>query len=140
MEKLKYDKDQASGKHIEALPLNTDIGYAAYKGRIMVSGRDFLYVSHHAKGPKGEIVLAYQSTEHPEYEPTKKYVRGHTHIAGWFLTPSEDDPNVSNCLYLSQASMKGMLPKVFQDIPAKNQGYKVFVVRDAMKGSKYAKK
>ncbi len=88
VEKLKYDKDQASGKHIASLPLGTDLGYAAYKGRFMISGRDFLYVSMHAKGPDGTIVLAYESTEHPDYPPEKKYVRAHTSLAGWLLKPT----------------------------------------------------
>lgn len=58
---MKYDSDMADGKYLIEFPLDVKLGYSAFKGRFMVSGRDFLYISSHAKGPDGTIVLAFKS-------------------------------------------------------------------------------
>ena len=42
-ETKKYDKDKEEGKTLESFPLDVDVGYAAYKGKMMVKGRDFVY-------------------------------------------------------------------------------------------------
>lgn len=129
----------AQGEYPIKFPLDVKIGYSQFKGRFMISGRDFVYIANHAKGPDGTIVLAFKSVEHPDLLPTKKYVRAHTYIAGWFLKPRPDDPNTCDCLYMSEVSLKGSLPQALQDVAANNQGHKVFKVRDAMV-SKYGAK
>lgn len=54
---------------------------------MLASGRDFLYVTYVSKSPEGQLVIASTGTEHDDCPPVKKYVRGHTIIAGWVLTP-----------------------------------------------------
>ena len=106
--------------------MNISVGYSAYKGKMLASGRDFLYVTYVAKSLDGTMVIASTGTEHDACPPVKKYVRAHTIIAGWILTPDKETPDtLTHCTYISSSNLKGSLPKMITNSVAKNQGFKI---------------
>ena len=77
------------------------------------------------------MVIASTGTEHDGCPPVKKYVRAHTIIAGWILTP-ETPETLTHCTYISSSNLKGSLPKMISNSVAKNQGFKIQTIREAM--------
>lgn len=106
---------------------------------MLASGRDFVYSLGVVRNDEGQIVIASTATEHDSMPPTKKKVRAHTTVAGWLLTPSKEEEGVTNCVYVSHTNFKGSLPKMITNSVAKNQGFKILTIRDAMK-AKFGKK
>ena len=89
-ESKKYDMEKEEGQTLEKFPLDVEVGYAAYKGKMLVSGRDFVYSLGVVKNDAGQVAIASTATEHDAMPPTKKKVRAHTTVSGWLLTPSEE--------------------------------------------------
>lgn len=135
-ETKKYDKDREEGKTVEEFPLDVEVGYASYKGKMLVSGRDFVYSMAIVRHEDGSMVIASTATEHEAVPVTKKKVRAHTTVAGWLLKPTEAG---SDCVYVSHTNFKGSLPKMITNSVAKSQGFKIATIRDAM-FAKFGKK
>lgn len=56
--------------------------------------------------------MSFQSTTHPARPPVKNRIRAETHIAGYVIKPSAQDPNSTDMCILSQVDIKGNIPKV----------------------------
>ena len=136
---MKYDKDKEEGKTLEAFPLDVEVAYAAFKGKMMVSGRDFVYSIGVVRNDAGQVAIASTATEHDAMPPTKKKVRGHTTVSGFLLTPSKEKEGASDCVYVTHTNFKGSLPEMITNIIAKSQGFKILTIRDAME-KKFGKK
>ncbi len=138
-ETKKYDKDKEEAKTIEMFPLETEVGYTAYKGKMLASGRDFVYTVNVIRNDEGQLVITSGAVEHEGAPPIKKKVRAQTTVAGWLMTPSKTEPGSTDCIYVSHSNLKGSLPKMITNSVAKNQGFKIQIVRDAML-AKFGKK
>ncbi len=139
-EEMKYDKDKAEGKIIEKFPpLDVMVGYASYNGKLIVSGRDFVYAIGAVRNEDGEIAIASGSTEHDAMPPRKGVVRGYTSVGGWLLSPSKTESGSSECVYLNHTNFKGSLPKMITNSVMASQGFRILTIRAAML-AKYGKK
>ena len=86
----KYSDTLIDSDVVENLEMDTTVIYNSYKGKMMVSGRDFCMVTQVYVEDDGTIIYGTSSIEHPKCPPVKKFVRADLIIGGWIFTPKGD--------------------------------------------------
>jgi len=116
-------------KTIEEYPVNMKLAVQAFRGKLLVSSRDFLFLAQSILFPDGTIKLAVISVEDKRAPPAKPHVRGRVIIAGWILKPTKDGK--TEATYITMADLAGSIPGFMQSMAAKKQTSIVQCFNDA---------
>ena len=112
---------------IETFGDDTKFEYLRYKGKLLVSGRDFVNVSHKYVDSEGRNIISAYSVVHPDKPEQSGYVRGDVKKAGWIITPDKDDEDKSFVQYVTEIDFAGSLPTALVNSVNTKQGF--FLVR-----------
>ena len=112
---------------IESYGDDTKFEYLRYKGKLLVSGRDFVNVSHKYTDSEGRIIISAYSVPHPDKPEQSGYVRGEVKKAGWIITPDKDDEDKCFVQYVTEIDFAGSLPTALVNSVNTKQGF--FLVR-----------
>lgn len=107
------------GKIIEEYPNAMILITESYRGKMLVSSRDFCFVDQKIYEPDGTIFLPAISVEDARVPPAKPHVRGRLIIAGWILRPAEGGK--TNATYMTTTDLAGSVPGFIQTMAAKGQ-------------------
>eukprot|EP01017_Pseudomicrothorax_dubius_P046157 TRINITY_DN8094_c0_g1_i1.p1 TRINITY_DN8094_c0_g1~~TRINITY_DN8094_c0_g1_i1.p1 ORF type:complete len:216 (+),score=73.75 TRINITY_DN8094_c0_g1_i1:99-650(+) len=123
---------------IEIISPNIDITWQKVKGMLVVSPRDYVYLSCSRQKEDGTLYLLGRSIDHPQRPPTKDAVRAFLHIGGWILKPVEGRPDATHYIYMVKTDLKGSLPKGIVTNALKKQAFRMIEIEQAFR--KYKKK
>ena len=112
---------------------DTKFEYLRYKGKLLVSGRDFVNASHKYVDAEGRIIICAYSVEHPDKPEQDGYVRGNIKKAGWIITPDKDNDDKCYCQYVTEIDFAGSLPTALVNSVNTKQGFFVCRVAEELK-------
>ena len=127
--KTKCDDGCEESKALESFGDDTKFEYLRYKGKLLVSGRDFVNVSHKYTDSEGRIIISAYSVPYADMPEQDGYVRGEIKRAGWIITPDKDNDDKCFVQYVTEIDFAGSLPTALVNQVNTKQGF--FVVRVA---------
>ena len=101
----------------------------SFRGKMLVSSRDFLFLAQAVFNSDGSISIAVTSVEDARAPPAKPHVRGRVIIAGWSLKPAEGGKTLAT--YVTMADLAGSIPTFMQNMVAKGHTKMVKQFADA---------
>eukprot|EP00826_Nyctotherus_ovalis_P043229 TRINITY_DN4528_c0_g1_i19.p1 TRINITY_DN4528_c0_g1~~TRINITY_DN4528_c0_g1_i19.p1 ORF type:complete len:129 (+),score=50.72 TRINITY_DN4528_c0_g1_i19:649-1035(+) len=107
------------GKVVEFYANNMALYNESYKGKLVVSSRDFCFITKKVFEADGSIILPAVSVEDPRVPPTKGNVRARLITAGWIIRPLEGGK--SSGTYIVTTNLAGSIPGFMQNMAAKGQ-------------------
>lgn len=119
------------GKIIQRYPVSMGLYHEVYKGKFLVSSRDFCFADIRVFESDGSIVIPAISVEDPRVPPVKDNVRGTLLLAGWIIRPLEEGK--SKATYIVTTNLAGSIPGFMQNIAAKGQTSVVQTFAEAYK-------
>jgi len=124
-----YDKSFLSGKDIEVFGSDMRILNWIFKGKLMVSNRDFVMLSHRIFKPDGSIYVAFGSIEDSRAPAAKDPVRAKNIISGFEMKPK----GTTRCeiTYITQIDLAGSIPQMLQNQIAKGQAEKTKLISES---------
>mmetsp|Transcript_5231 Transcript_5231/g.4416 ORF Transcript_5231/g.4416 Transcript_5231/m.4416 type:complete len:218 (+) Transcript_5231:28-681(+) len=112
---------------LETFGDDTKFEYLKYKGKLLVSGRDFVNVSHKYTDSEGRIIISAYSIPYADKPEQDGIVRGDIKRAGWVITPDKDNEDKSFVQYVTEIDFAGSLPTTLVNSVNTKQGF--FLVR-----------
>ena len=103
------------------------IEYLRYKGKLLVSGRDFVNIAVKYTDSEGRIIISAYSIPYEAKPEQSGYVRGEIKKAGWIITPDKDNEDKSFVQYVTEIDFAGSIPTVLVNSINTKQGF--FLVR-----------
>ena len=97
--------------------------YLRYKGKLLVSGRDFVNVSVKYTDSEGRIIISAYSVPYADKPEQDGYVRGEIKRAGWIITPDKDDEDKAHVTYVTEIDFAGSLPTALVNSVNTKQGF-----------------
>ena len=107
--------------------------YLRYKGKLLVSGRDFVNVSHRYTDADGRIIISAYSVPYEGKPEQDGYVRGNIKMAGWVITPDKDNEDKCFAQYVTEIDFAGSLPTALVNQVNTKQGFFVSRVKEVLK-------
>lgn len=92
---------------------NSEVIYYTLNAPFPVQDRDFLQrrTILHDYPVKGQVIMHFVSIDHPKKPLLDKYIRAHTHIAGYLFKQLSSFPLRCAIYIVSQVDVKGLIPK-----------------------------
>ena len=131
--KPKCDESCEEAHFIENYGDNSKFEYLKYKGKLLVSGRDFVTASYKQTIEDGRIVISSYSVVHPDQPEVSGLVRGDIKLAGWIITPDKDSEDRCHAVYITEIDFAGSLPTALVNQVNTNQGFFIAKVKEALK-------
>jgi hypothetical protein len=148
--KRRTDAQFHSGRQLQSTPEGqTTVSYWRFFGKVGVSGRDFVNLSHWRFEPDGTLIHVAWSVPHPDAPPVEGVVRANAIIGGWIMTPrlpqpasggggaAPRDPTVQSepgcdTIYCMRSDLAGSIPAFITRQVIAQQAALVATTRDAM--------
>ena len=141
--KRRTDAQYHSGHVLLSLNPQTNIVYWRFHGKVGVSGRDFVNLTHWRIEPDGTLLHVAWSVPHPESPHPEGIVRANCMIGGWIIRPrfssksGNSDPFAQteegcDVTFLMRSDFMGSIPGFIVRQVAAQQGMLVAVTRDQM--------
>ena len=118
---------------LEAFGDDTKFEYLRYKGKLLVSGRDFTTVSHRYTDADGRILISAYSVVNEDKPEQDGYVRGNIIKAGYVITPDKDNDDKCFVQYVTEIDFAGNLPTVLVNQVNSKQGFSLVRVVEELK-------
>lgn len=112
---------------------DTKFEYLRYKGKLLISGRDFVNVSHKYTDADGRIIISAYSVTHSDKPEQSGYVRGNIKMAGWIITPDKDNEDKCFAQYVTEIDFAGSLPTALVNQVNTKQGFFVLKLKEVLK-------
>lgn len=147
------DSQFAKGHVIVSWGSHSTITYMRFKGMLVVSGRDFVNLTHWCVEPDGTLLVLAKSVTHPDGPEVSGFVRGQCHIGGWVIRPRPGlaaaaggvsaprphadlaiDADGCYCTYLMRSDFKGSIPSSVTAKVAAQQAMLVGKMREFLVG------
>jgi hypothetical protein len=103
-----WDSNMIEGFNLVQLDARNDIGYYAAKFPFPMANRDFLNLRSWMEFDNGEYIIMNHSVQHADCPEKKGFVRGYSHITGYYLRPWNGTG--TELLYLTHSDIKGSIP------------------------------
>lgn len=145
--KRRTDAQFHSGRQLQSTPEGqTTVSYWRFYGKVGVSGRDFVNLSHWRFEPDGTLIHVAWSVPHPDAPPVEGVVRANALIGGWIMTPrlppsatagAPRDPTVQSepgcdTVYCMRSDLAGNIPAFITRQVLAQQAALVATTRDTM--------
>ena len=118
---------------IESFGDDIKFEYLRYKGKLLVSGRDFVVCTHKFTDEEGRIIISTYSVQHADKPDQDGYVRGDIKMAGWVIVPEKDSEDKCKVQYVTEIDFSGSLPTALVNQVNTKQGFYVLKVAEALK-------
>jgi len=105
-----YDTLAQDVRMARKLDANHSIAHATYNLGMMVTNRDFVWLSSNFNLPDGAFVQIAKSIVSADAKEDSKFVRGEIRIAAFIVQPVKDKENECSISYVTQCDPKGSLP------------------------------
>ncbi|CAI2380657.1 unnamed protein product [Moneuplotes crassus] len=131
--KPKCDDGCEESSIIESFGDDIKFEYLRYKGKLLVSGRDFVNVSVKYVDSEGRSIISAYSVPHPDKPEQDGYVRGDVKTAGWIITPDKDNEDKSHVVYVTEIDFAGSLPTALVNSVNTKQGFFIAKLAEELK-------
>eukprot|EP00825_Cyclidium_porcatum_P033186 TRINITY_DN3524_c0_g1_i1.p1 TRINITY_DN3524_c0_g1~~TRINITY_DN3524_c0_g1_i1.p1 ORF type:complete len:244 (-),score=52.29 TRINITY_DN3524_c0_g1_i1:161-892(-) len=122
-----YDEIFDSGKVLEDIHKQLKIIYIKNKGKLLVSGRDFVQLSY-SEVANGVYYSVSQSIDYPQVPPAKGLVRADLRYGCWMIKPLTKDS--CNVVFSVNIDIKGSVPDALKNHVLNLQTEKVGIIRE----------
>jgi len=113
-----WDDIVNSTRVVENVSVQTRIIHSKYNSGWLFSPRDFVYLEYWEKLFDDNYVISYSDVKHSDVPETPDAVRGNLHIGGFLIKGLQQNPPLSEVIFMAHMQQKGSIPETVENFLA----------------------